>query len=175
MLAQSIDSNNVSLNSAQLSQTTTIAEHKAGTDSGAFFPGQSITTGDSSLPWNNITFSWFADVPAKTPSAFGTLFLLSVEYLGTPDRLSPETPGFIAQTQNISGGQYHFDPSVTLQPNTRYFFYVNASAVTSGAVSGAYAGGNAYAAFNAENAFAAFADGDANFRLSGTPIQLPAP
>jgi hypothetical protein len=162
--------------SVQPATAATIAEY---TEAGGFvnlFPGQSVTTGSSSLPWNNITFNWFSDVPATTPTAFGTLFLLSSEYLGTPAALSAATPGFLAQSQSISGGQYIFDPSVTLQANTQYFFYANAGGrFISAILPGTYVGGSAYGSNSSNTPFSSSLAGlDVTFRLSGTPIPTPA-
>jgi hypothetical protein len=164
------------------SAATIITEYTGSTFFGSTFPGQSVTTSNNPLPWNNITFNWFSDIttPDKLavtdPTAFGTLFLLSQEYLGTPDDLSPATSGFLAQSQSISGGQYIFDPGVTLQPNTEYFFYTNASGTISGSPDG-YPGGKAYFANGSSfNFFFDIDDGgsDNSFRLSGTPIPTPA-
>jgi len=67
--------------------------------------------------WNNITFNWIA--PGPSPAAFGTLFVLTQEYLGTPAALSSATAGFLAASTGISGGMYDFAPGVTLLPTTR--------------------------------------------------------
>jgi hypothetical protein len=159
-------------NSVQPATAATITEFTGGTQAANLFPGQSVTTDSSSLPWNNITFNWFSDEAATIPTAFGTLFLLTQEYLGTPAGLSAATPGFLAQSQSIVGGQYVFDPSVTLQANTQYFFYTNAIGLSTGTSNGTYPGGNFYGSSGLSFRFAP--GQDANFRLSGTPIPTPA-
>jgi hypothetical protein len=58
--------------------------------------GQSLMT-PSGGPWHDLTFNFFTDVPPTTPTAAGTAFLLTQEYLGTPAALSSSTPGFLAQ------------------------------------------------------------------------------
>jgi hypothetical protein len=118
-----------------------IAQNTGEVDSGTTVPGQSVTT-PLGGPWDAITFNFFTN--PTTPTASGTLFLLSKEYLGTPAALSSATSGFVAQSQSISGGKYIFDPGVTLQPNTQYFLYANASFLNSGGTHALYPGGNLY-------------------------------
>ena len=48
-----------------------------------------------------------------------------MQYLGTPANLSSSTTGFLGQA-TAAGGFYTFGPSLTLLPNTQYFFYENA-------------------------------------------------
>ena len=142
------------------------------------FVGESFTTPEGG-PWSNITFNFYSDVPATTPAAAGTAFLLTQEYLGTPNALGTGTAGFLAQSTGISGGQYVFDPSLILQPNTKYFLYENLAFTTSGG--NTFAGGNAYFAFPATDSFApAPVPGGsglqaANFLLSGTPVNTAVP
>jgi hypothetical protein len=148
-----------------------ITQNTAGTTgANTFFPGQSLTTPGGG-PWDHITFNFFSDVPATTPTAAGTLFLLSQEYLGTPADLSSSTPGFLAQSQSISGGMYIFDPSIALQPNTQYFFYANASFLNSGG--NTVPGGNVYFTFSATSPFVG-SNVSSNHRLSGTPAHEPS-
>jgi hypothetical protein len=106
----------------------TITQITGGTNSitdPSFFFGQSLMT-PSGGPWHDLTFNFFANTPATTPTAAGTAFLLTQEYLGTAANLSSSTPGFLAQTSNIVGGQWVFAPGVTVQPNTKYWVYENA-------------------------------------------------
>eukprot|EP00456_Euglypha_rotunda_P024802 TRINITY_DN20210_c0_g1_i4.p2 TRINITY_DN20210_c0_g1~~TRINITY_DN20210_c0_g1_i4.p2 ORF type:complete len:106 (+),score=26.47 TRINITY_DN20210_c0_g1_i4:199-516(+) len=68
----------------------TIVEYNgANTSTDSAFIGQSITT-PSGGPWTNVTFNLY-DV-SDNPSANGTLYLLTQEYLGAPNALSSGTP-----------------------------------------------------------------------------------
>jgi len=135
-------------------------------------PGQEVLTG-SGGPWNDITFSFLAEPPnvtAETPYASGTIFLLSQDYLGTPADLSSSTPGYVATgTANAAGTAWVFDPSVTLQPNTNYFFYDSTGAPTnavSGSAPGYILGDPGFSANGFS--FSVVGDNEAwNFRLSG--------
>jgi hypothetical protein len=147
----------------------TIAENTVGLSSNTFFPGNSMTT-PLGGGWNTIIFNWFSDAPGTTPTAFGTLFLLTQDYLGTPQDLSSATPGFLAQSQSTSGGLYGFDPAVTLAPNTRYFFYANASGLLSGAND--VPDENLYFTFSANTSWS-INPADANYRLAGQVIPEP--
>lgn len=112
-------------------RAVTIAENTGGTIfyNGAYF-GQSFTT-PSGSSLSNIAFNFFFDVPATTPVAAGTGFLLSMPYSGLPEDLSAATPGFLGQA-TAGGGFYTFAPSLTLLPSTQYFFYENAQMTISG-------------------------------------------
>jgi hypothetical protein len=153
-------------------RASTVAENTDGTQLNgfAFYDGQSFTT-TNLTPANNITFNFFSDSPATTPAAFGTGFLLSMEYLGTPDALSAATPGFLGMA-TASGGFYTFASSLTLSPGVQYWVYENAliplSAV-SGEVSGGggnlYSGGHGYFSTSASGAFAGFTSSN-NFRVT---------
>lgn len=69
-----------------LMRADTIAENTGGQNVNnniAFYQGQSFTT-VTVTPESNIAFNFFSDVPATTPYALGTGFLLSMQYLGTP-------------------------------------------------------------------------------------------
>jgi hypothetical protein len=70
--------------------------------------------------------------PASTPAAAGAAFLLTQEYPGTPDALTPSTAGFLATSLSNLGGVYSFAPGVTLNPGTKYWVYGNASITASG-------------------------------------------
>jgi VPDSG-CTERM motif len=154
----------------------TIAENTAapGATSLAAFVGQSFTTNPGS-PTSNIAFNLFSDVPATTPYALGTGFLLSMEYLGTPAALSSSTPGFLGQA-TAAGGFYTFDPSLTLLPLTQYFFYENAlipaGAITAGG--NPVAGGHLYFTTIASDNFSP-ASQSLNFRVTGTPVATSVP
>ena len=149
----------------------TIVENTAGLSINTFFPGNSLTTSLGGA-WDTITFNWFSDAPGNTPTAFGTLFLLSQEYSGTPQDLSSATPGFLAESQSTSGGLYTFDPSMTLAQNTRYFFYTDASGQLSG--NNDVNGENLYYTFSADTPFSADFR-DANYRLTGQVVPESTP
>jgi hypothetical protein len=143
------------------------------------FFGESFTT-PAGGPWSNITFNFFSDIPATTPTAAGTAFLLTQEYLGTPASLNSSVPGFLAASTSVSSGHYNFDPTLVLQTNTKYFLYENASLATSGG--NAIAGGNAYFAVDSTTNFApapvlppGLGLQAANFLLSGTPTNTAVP
>ena len=154
-----------------LMRAVTIAENTAGTLSsgGGFYFGQSFTTVAGS-PESNIAFNFFSDVPATTPYAVGTGFLLSMAYTGTPSSLSSATPGFLGQA-NASGGFWTFNSSLTLLANTQYFFYENAlsDSITGG---NSYAGGQLYFANLADGDFAGLGISN-NFRVTGSPAGVP--
>jgi hypothetical protein len=154
----------VSLSSAR---ANTIAENTGGLSSGAqgFF-GQSFTTVTIS-PESNIAFNFFSDVPATTPYALGTGFLLSMQYTGTPAGLSSSTPGFLGQA-SAAGGFYTFNPSLILSPGTQYFFYENAF-INGISFGNGYAGGHAYSSGTGTDNF--FSDQFSfNFRVTGSPV-----
>ena len=88
------------------------------------FLGQSFTT-PSGGPWDDVTFNFYSNVPPTTPTAAGTAFLLSQEYLGTPSNLSSSTPGFLGESTGITGGRYVFPAALELQPGNQYFVYGN--------------------------------------------------
>ncbi|MBV9241365.1 MAG: hypothetical protein JO314_05080 [Acidobacteria bacterium] len=142
---------------------------------GAFLPGRAFYWGQSfttvpAVPETNIAFNFFSDTGSTTPSAFGTAFLLSSSYLGTPADLSPATPGYIAQA-NASGGFYTF-PHVTLQPGTQYWVYTNASAVISGG-NNTYPGGTGASTGASIGNFSTDVV-SVNFRVTGSPVTTAA-
>ena len=150
----------------------TIAENTGGTLSNPdAYIGQSFTTVTVS-PESNIAFNFFSNIPATTPYALGTGFLLSMQYLGTPSALSSSTPGFLGQAA-AAGGFYTFNSSLILSPGTQYFFYENAL-IPAGSITGGniYAGGHDYFAFSASTNFAPDPS-SANFRVTGTPATVP--
>lgn len=151
---------------------TIVANTGANGTIGPISPGVSFTT-PSGPSFNNITFNWFSNFPATTPSAFGTLFILSQVYAGLPSGLSAATPGFLTQSQSISGGQYVFNPSFTIQPNTTYFFYSNG---TGQVAEGSPVAGQTDFVSGGGNPFIVAPSFGVNFRLSGTPVaQVPEP
>jgi len=139
---------------------------------------QSATT-SAGGPWNNIGFA-FLTINGSN-AAGGDLFLLSSEYLGAPGNLSSSTPGFIAQSTGIAGGAWTFAASLTLLPNTEYFFYSNylfPANTLSSDLGNPYSGGTAYACCYAGgplNFGDAGGELDFNFRLTGTVVAAPVP
>jgi hypothetical protein len=162
-------------------RAVTIAENTAGLTTVLSGPalGQSFTTVAGS-PTSNVAFNFFSDVPATTPLAAGDGFLLSMEYLGTPAGLNSSTPGFLGQT-TASGGFYTFGPSLTLLPNTQYFFYENVliAEISGGNID--YVGGSAYLALvtGRPGSGSYLPVGSPtlslNFRVTGTPVAPSVP
>ncbi len=154
-----------------------VASNTAGTffTPESFYVGQSFTTTTATAE-NNIAFNFFSDVPATTPYALGTGFLLSSVYTGTPADLSSATTGFLGQA-DAAGGFYTFAPSLTLAPGTQYFFYENAL-IPQGARSGGnvYPGGTTQFTFSADSNFLPNDTGlSSNFRVTGSPAGASVP
>ena len=103
----------------------TIVELSSGVTLFSGYAGQSMTVAGG--PLNDIRFNWHDRDGAGRihPVAFGTLYLLSQEYLGAPTDLSPSTPGFLARSIRVENNQYRFDASVTLQPGVKHWFYTD--------------------------------------------------
>jgi hypothetical protein len=160
------------VSAAPAARADIIIEFTTGTDhtSGSFLFGQSLLT-PTGGPWHNLTFNFFTNVPATTPTAAGTAFLLSQAYLDTPANLSSSTPGFLAASTSIVAGQYTFAPSVTVQPNTTYFVYENALLPI---ITGSHLASGNYITTDSQTAFQA-AIGSTNFRLSGDVVTSPVP
>jgi hypothetical protein len=139
------------------------------------FVGQSFTMPSSGGPWNDITFNFFSDVPATTPFAIGTGFLLDQAYLGTPSNLSSATPGFLAESTGITGGMYDFPAALTLNPGVTYFVYEN-TAFSFGAITGGniFAGEHSYFTTAASINFAPQSVAN-NFAVSGIAAAVPEP
>ena len=78
-----------------------------------------ITTAPG-LPEDHLVFNFYSDVPASTPTASGTLYLLNTFYGGTPSGLSPSVTGYLGQASG-SGSYYTFPTTITLQPGTTYY------------------------------------------------------
>jgi hypothetical protein len=103
--------------------------------------GQSVT-----LPagtFSDLRFNWYSF--QRTPTAFGTLYLLKQEYLGLPRDLGPSTPGFVARSDRIENNAYIFPSTVTISGGGRYWFYTD----TNGSFAGSfdtdiYPGGDLY-------------------------------
>ncbi len=140
--------------------------------------GQGVTT-PAGGPWTGIQFSWIRSTDGSR-LAEGSLFLLSSAYAGVPANLSSSTTGFLA-VGTVSGGgvgtSYTFDPSVTLQSNTQYFFYSNNHPGGVGVVdidtSGTYTGGSRYGSINGTGPFTV-RPGTVSFVLEGVAA-VPEP
>jgi hypothetical protein len=144
-----------------------------GTDPVAEPMGESFTTPGGGS-WNNITFNFFSDVPASTPLAAGNAYLLTQEYLGSPGSLSSLTPGFLAESVSVSGGQYIFDSSVFLSSNTEYWLYEDTNIQTTGDGLAGSSAGQAY--FGGDGGFDLRGVGQiANFELDGVSTAAPEP
>lgn len=138
--------------------------------------GQSVTTPVGG-PFNNLRFNWYTF--SGDPTAFGTLYLLTQEYLGLPGGLGPSTPGYVGQSVSIVDNQYRFAPGVTLDGATQYWFYTDAqgSFVTS-FFGSTYPGGDLYLTGVPTLPFHKAIAGpgiflDANFRLEGSTVPSP--
>ena len=160
---------------------TTIEEVSVGRTGIEGYVGQSVTVAGG--PFNNIRFNWHRfNVPPRTPIVFGTLYLLTQEYLGSPRELSPATPGFLARSARIENEQYIFDANVTLMPGAKYWFYTDLPGVeftiTFSSTSDAYRGGDYYNAGNGQTYGRAFISRpgetlDASFTLQGLLVGTP--
>jgi hypothetical protein len=157
-----------------------------GTDNWA---GQSLTVPGTGR-YNNLAFNWYAYwEPVKgSPVAFGTLYLLNEEFLGLPGDLSTSTAGFVARSRPAAGGQYLFEPGVTIAAGVRYWFYADTRGrFSTGFFEDTFPGGDLYvtgwAALGFHRALASWwlqPDGtylkpapgtgiDADFKLQGAP------
>lgn len=116
------------------------------------YAGQSVTMPGSGT-YSSIRFNFYTF--HKTPTAFGTMFILDREYLGLPGDLSAATPGFIAKTDAaIEGnpgplddvkGEYVFPSNVSLKGGTKYWFYTNKMGSFAGSFdTDIYSGGDKY-------------------------------
>jgi hypothetical protein len=137
--------------------------------------GQSVLT-PSGGPWGSITFNFYDN--SNNPFAVGSLYLLTQAYGGTPASLSSSTSGYIATGTASGGTSWVFDPSVTLQPSTTYFFYMGSTSGSTRleyATPSAYAGGHFYDAGSAASTYSSLSAFDAAFTLSGTSNPGPLP
>jgi uncharacterized protein with beta-barrel porin domain len=151
-------------------QADVVATSTGGGGSGTFYFGQSFTT-ITSVPETNIHLNFYSNVPPTTPSGSGTGFILTTPYGGAPNALSPATPGFLGQGV-ASGGIYSFGTSVTLQPNTQYYFYENAQIFATGGQD--YSGGGFYVSTGAGIPFSPQPFAALNFLVTGSPL-APVP
>ena len=153
---------------ATITESTTTTAHNV---SGYY--GQSFTTPGGG-PWNNVTvnFSSFAGAPV----AFGTLYLFTAAYSGTPSGLSGASA--FAASISIVSNQWTFLPSVSLASSTLYFSYSDAlfgGSALGAAGSNPYAGGVISYASSGATAFRQSTDIDLSFNVSGTSSAVPEP
>lgn len=149
--------------------------------------GQSLTTPNSS--YNQLSFNFFGSNGnlEGDPYAEGELFLLTQEFTAISDDLSPTTLGFLASTTLIqsdgsgNGIEWVFDPNVTLEANTQYFFYARNTGSNFGeplalSQNDPFAGGGRYqtSTGGSDGFFFADFDNDAHFQLEGTAVPEPA-
>lgn len=102
----------------------TLVEVMGGTTSTSNnYPGQSVTIPGHGAH-NHLQFNWYNS--AQEPVAFGRLYILAQEYLGSPADLNPATPGVIARSLAIENGEYVIGQSVVLRAGQKYWFYADA-------------------------------------------------
>lgn len=138
-------------------------------------PGIRLTTPVGG-PWTNITFNWY-QTSTGASYAIGTLFLLSQEYLSTPQALSSSTPGYLGSAAG-NGTLYTFNSAITLQGNTQYYFYADlgltaAASTLVSSSTGDSASNLSYGAANGTGNFSARASFDISYSLNGTPPAVP--
>ena len=135
----------------------------------AYYVGESFQTPADFL-YYNLTFNFYSDVPATTPTAAGTAFLLSQPYTGTPAALSVTTPGFLTESTGSTGGIYTFNPNFVLLTGAEYYLYTNAALTVSGG--DVFPNATTYLSGRAAGDFAAIAT-NADFSVNGTRVGLP--
>jgi hypothetical protein len=81
----------------------------------------------------------------KRPVAFGSLFLLTQEFLGVPAALNSSTPGFVARAESSAEGIYTFANSAVVTGGTKYWVYTDAQGSFAGSFdTDIYQGGDLY-------------------------------
>ena len=146
--------------------------------------GQSFVVTESGS-FQGLRFNFYSY--KKEPVAFGSLYLLTQEYLGLPGGLSASTPGFVARSESSAGGVYTFATTAVITGGTKYWVYTD----TQGSFAGSFdtdifAGGDMYvsgiasAPFRKAQASGRMVNGvfvpapagvfvDANFKLQARP------
>jgi hypothetical protein len=157
---------------AMQARAVVISEQVGSSGSNGAFPGASVLTAAGG-PWNNIQFNFYDTNGA--PEASGNLFILTTEYLGTPNALSAATAGFLAQSTGSVGGVWQFDPSVVLNASTTYWFMTDEQFVhTTGSGKGGNVTAGVQAYFGGANInYEAIGVNDWDFRLQGTTVPEP--
>ena len=106
------------------------------------FAGQSFVVPEAGT-YSSIRFHWYTY--QRTPAAFGTLTLLTQEYLGLPREVGPSTPGFVARSERIVDNQYVFSDSVSIIGGTKYWVYTDSQGSFAGSFDqDIYPGGDLY-------------------------------
>ena len=106
------------------------------------FAGQSFVVPEAGT-YSSIRFHWYTY--QRTPAAFGTLTLLTQEYLGLPREIGPSTPGFVARSERIVDNQYVFSDSVSIVGGTKYWVYTDSQGSFAGSFDqDIYPGGDLY-------------------------------
>ncbi|MFN8608543.1 MAG: hypothetical protein U0931_13480 [Vulcanimicrobiota bacterium] len=149
-----------------------IASSLATTGTASFFWGQSFTV-VSAGPVDHIVFNFFSDLAATVPQAAGTGYLFSAAYSGSPGGLAGTVTNLLG-TAAAAGNHWTFNPSLTLQAGTQYFFYTDTFQTTTGSGLNPYAGGQ-IAFSNDTGTNFAFAVADAAFLVDGTAAAAGAP
>lgn len=136
-----------------------------------FYVGESFKTPTDFL-YYNLTFNFYSNAPATTPTAAGTAFLLSTPYSGSPSALSASTAGFLTSSVSSTGGDYTFNPVFVLMANTTYYLYTNTSLSISGG--NVFPNSTTYLASTATDNFGT-SFSSANFSANGTVVGVPLP
>jgi hypothetical protein len=135
-------------------------------------PGQSVTIPGEGA-YAHLRFNWYHYNPKDTPVAYGTLYLLSQEYLGPPTDLGPSTPGFIARSESIEDGHYVFPASAKVEGGKKYWFYADTRGQYAGSFNtDIYAGGDGYVATMPHLAFRKC---QASWKWNGSGYDIPPP
>ena len=93
--------------------------------------------------FQNIRFHWYTF--QRTPAAFGTLTLLTQEYLGLPREIGPSTPGFVARSERVADNSYLFGEDVSITGGTKLWVYTDAQGSFAGSFDqDIYPGGDLY-------------------------------
>ena len=153
---------------------TTLASYADGLLPGVFVPGVRVPV-LAAGEYDQLAFNLYSYVQPNPPPgnpppyAFGTLYLLDREYLGAPLALGESTPGFLARSQQVLGGRWLFDPSVTIVGGRTYFFLVASDRVetTLGSPSANLPGGGLYLAPTGTEPFTFQPAGSPSYLLTG--------
>ncbi|HVW08038.1 MAG TPA: PEP-CTERM sorting domain-containing protein [Bryobacteraceae bacterium] len=158
------------LGSALSAAADPIASFNPGGPNGVFGAavGESVTTPDGG-PWDNISFNYFDDI-TYNPYAAGGLYVLTQAYTGATGDLSSSTDGYLGFTNTIDNGSWIFS-DVTLNPDTQYFFYMDADTPqgTGVLVGSGYAGGIAWGNGGSGD-YTGVSSADIQFSLSGDVV-----
>lgn len=135
-----------------------------------FYVGQSFTT-SSGNGWKDISLNFY--YPAgNTPVSFGTGYIFSAAYAGSPAGLGSTHALGVA---NSAAGHWTFAPSIILQPLTKYYFYSDtpANILLKLSFNSAYSGGEMFSSGSSTATFVGGNQFDLNFTVTGTPVPEP--